>query len=640
MLAYVLLMTLSAATPIDFVPFTLADLIDPATRLTCQTDTSLRIEHAGVTYFDGPAHVLLDTLNATEALYNTQGQSLRRADNPDILQLFHDAAALQSQAVAGLRIRLAGATFIQPALRDCPQVTLADLGINPRRGAPYQDTDALSLTGGVVLPTADWLMRINDEQRMLCAIGASLFADGSLPQEVDGIMDRRTATLERLGLSSFHPVFSMQTMPRLRTAAQIADDVHAATVLRSTPRQQILAVAADAVAANSPATGPATPTGTPAAAALQTDTAAGTTPRAPPTLHKRKEWQGFTLGQRNRFAVSADASVDVRGSATEQGLRVQGQAHVVVMGHDMQVLQGQADIATSAQRLHGEAWLRSMGHDIARRQFDTQDSYEVSDVELAAYGFDVSTSQSFMIGAIPVSVGAGTRGKARLTWDVGAAPQQAEASVHPHVRADAYVSGGVGPAAFGSAGAEGSVLLLAFGPVLQARSRVAYDDNAAVVVSGSINAEAQYDALSGALSAFVELPLPTAGWPPFAPKRCHAQIFKWPGFHGAPKIMNWGMQVTPLTVQLYGDLLDQTDWHEMRTLQASQQLQARAQALAAAGTHVTQREQTVLTAIAADLAEPAQQTFNVDTVKLLQKADTALLQQRDYLTTLRRWVTF
>lgn len=594
-----------ATAAVDYMPFELREIISPATGLPATAAEILKIEVQGKVLFEGPAFQLLAVLNAAEQFYCQQGHSLRGSGPIPWGKILTDSNLLNAQVLNTLRMGLTTLGKLRQRLTECPQIQIEYFGINLKTNVPYRGADVIEVEGNN-LDLQSFVDRINDQQDLLCSLGWSIAP--SLSPGLGGIdlvrwlLDKRAWVMRELNISKYHPSFNLEVMLPLKTLGEMAADVDFFLSKQKVPGLGDL----KAIAAKYDIPVPAA-LKIPELPDMPDEWKSVEVPQHHELkLLKRKEWKGIDIGDRQRFAALATAYYEVRGSnqkngETEIGVAAVSEARAAAYIFEREYCALQAAVVLHADERHadGLATLRVAGKDVADFKFDQSVAYTFGRRDLLLLSLDMEATAQFTVGPVPVYVAARAAGQAALGLELGVSPLQIHASLLPSVDVSASVAGGVGFANVLSAGAQGTLVLIALGPTLQGEAVLALQEPALTL---GLSADAVYSGLSGSASAFVEYPVPRIGVPPWGVKRANFEIFRWTGFEGRNRIMGWTTKLTPFAMEMSGDIIDQADRAEAQALQQGLDDEHRRRAVMEMRRAAAERKHAVLKALVADLS--------------------------------------
>ncbi|WP_437755723.1 hypothetical protein [Sorangium sp. So ce1389] len=595
---------LANAPPTPFVPFQLSDLKNPQTGFPLQPGEAVRIEVGGDVYFEGQAEDFLARINDLERKYCLLGVSLRQEG--DVLHVAaQDASKLNAQFLNDLGIGDLIQSRVKEPIRGCKLLDIAHLGARPGTGRPFESGDRVEIERGMTLTARQFVARINNQEKVLCSLGYSIFHELGGPTGLTSVADpvqwlkrKRDEIITHLGISRLNPKFDWQTIDDVKSYEEIAAEVDRVLAARKTPSpEQLHELTKQSTAELGPEFQiPDFPDIPVPVAPRRMDLA----------LTKRKDWAGINEGSRDTLNVYANAWYEIRGSEREEEAIAEGKAGFYVLGKEINALRGYASFYAGPAEVRAHAEFRALGHDI----FPPLDiagkvSHKESVPRLFSWSFDESSVSTFFIGPIPLSVTIGARANVFLGYEVALATTEVNASVLPGADAQGYIDAGVGFGGFLSAGAGGEVDLLHLSPTLAGNVGMRFDGEGVPFLRLGLNSDLVYSALNGRVYAYAEYPVPRFGLPPWKVKKSTLDIFSWPGFTGNYKIMNWGMDLSPFGVHLSGDLVDQTDREETRHLQQIIDIEQRKQALHNLEVDVIRKEREAFQAVMADLDGPS-----------------------------------
>jgi len=614
---------IGARSAIPFVPFTTTDLIDPATGTPYDAGAIVRFrDEEGRVLFEGARDAVLAELNASEKHYSALGRSLREGGTLSVHGYPTDAAALAQQVLTSLKLPSALASRVGAPVANCPNFTLASLGVNPKTSRVFLASDVPVLPEGSELTAGAFIKRINEQQKVLCSLGFDLLGAGGTDLGLTGLLARRDAVLADLGISRFHATFALQELMESKSLSEVGEEISKAIENKEIPGpSRIFDLARE--------NGVSLPVPPELSIPDLPDIPMPVPPkRKELALKKRKVWNGLDEGDRDLVNIYANAVFEIRGDERQESADVEGRAGTFLLGKQIELLYGFASFYAGPDKVKGEMELKALGQDLfPPKRFEERVSYTFGDPKALSYDFDESISQTVMVGPIPITVTAGARAGVYLGYEVGLGATLLRASVVPGARADAYARGGVNLFIV-SAGVGCELLLLNVSPSLGGDAGVNFDAEGLPFLHLGLNSDLNYSALDGRFYAYAEYPVPRFGLPPWKMTRSDLDIFSWRGFHESYRIMNWAMDISHKGVFMKGDLLDQTDREEAASVQSAITLEQRKQALAEMERNVHAKERATFEAIVTDLRSDAQARLP-GLVATLDEAQRAASTQKD-----------
>jgi hypothetical protein len=512
--------------------------------------------------FQGTASQYVDFLNEKEQELTRKGFSLRD-DAVEIVtsQLPTDILQLREQLLAELRVK--AGDVIGSLVRDpipesqCP--TLPDLDLKVFGGQP------LNVGTARPLPVDQIVGKMNETQRVLCALGYNMLDGMDLsfipdPRSfLNEVMQKRDKVLNDLGLPKYLSIFQYTEFRKLQEIGDIAKDIERRIQNKQLPSPEELQAALDKLDIRLPEIDriPNIPN-IPA-------------PTAPKRMDlkqkKRKDWPGFSFGDKSVIAAESNAYLEINGTDRKQEMVAEGKASGYVFSHEINILGGYGYAYVGPDKVSIKLKLAALGKDIFPPLDESASVKWVKENPKAFnWHFEEGYSQTFMIGPIPVAVAAGVFADLGIGYRVGLETTQLTAQIRPFANAGGYARAGVGIAGLLSAGAGAELVVLGLNVPLGADLGLRFDEVGYPFLGLDINADLTLEYLNGRIYAYVEFPIPAFALPPWEIKKETLTLFKFPGQRLSHKIMNWGMEISRFGVKTRGDLVDQSDREEAAAL--------------------------------------------------------------------------
>lgn len=398
---------------LGFVAFTYQDIINPATGRAVSEGERVRIEADGKVLFDGLAQDLLRTLNLVEEHYCALGQSLRNHGKLLLTETLTDPRMMYAQLMNDLGIEAEGVLKkVLPPLRDCEILTLNLLGVNPQTLAPYLPKDKIRLGEFEALSAADFVERINEQQRVACALGISLFdgLDWAGGDVVHRIMAARLSFMRDFNISKYLPRFNMLPLKRLKEAGEVAAEVARWVEEKTLPGFDRIKQVIDKVGIHIPDNLklPDMPNIPLVEVPRRIDLG----------IKKRKDWEGINRGERSRFNVFVNAFYEILGDEHREEATAEAKAGVVLFNHEIRALQGTLQAYGGPEEVRARMYLQALAYTIDRQERHDEKIY-IANQPLMTYEFRQSYAATFAVGPIPVGFAAGAAARLWVGWELG-----------------------------------------------------------------------------------------------------------------------------------------------------------------------------------------------------------------------------
>ena len=565
----------TALGPRAFIPFTLSEVCKVAGANGCSSlyaaDEWVDIKKEELdalgqkqvkVLFQGTATQYLAFLNDKEKYLTAQGHSMRDQAEEFLTQtLPTDVLQLREQLLAELRIK--GAEILdqlRPAIPadQCPMIPELDLS----------SFSAGGIEVGAVkpLPIQDVVKKLNESQRILCALGFNAFEglDFSFVSDPKALLGQalqaRDALLSKLGLSSFLSAFQLGDFKDLSTYLDVAKDIEKIVTGKEFPGPEQLQATLNKLDIRLPELEniPNIPNIPSPVAPKRMDL----------KLKKRKDWPGFNFGNKSLLAAEANAFLEINGSDKQQEVRAQGKASGYIFNNEINVVGGYGYFYIGPDQVKTEVVLRALGRDVFKPiRAEGGVKWVKEDPKAFTWRFDEGFSQQFAIGPIPVYVKVGVFAGIGLGYKIGLETTQLIAEVRPYASAGGYAQAGAGIAGFLSVGAGADIVVLELSVPLSGRAGLRFDEVGYPFIALAINADVNLEYLSGRVYAFVEFPVPAFALPPWEIKKETFTIHAFRGEQVSHKIMNWGLELGRFGAKSSGDLVDSTDREEAQQLE-------------------------------------------------------------------------
>jgi hypothetical protein len=556
-----------------------------------------------VVYFEGTATQYVDFLNEKERELTQLGASLRdNVDKFDLRKVPTDIIALRKSLLEtfGIFAPELLARIREPIPNDqCSQIPDVPVDDLPKK--------VIELSDGKLLKVPALIMRLNESQRILCALGYDLFDSIDVSQittNMDGIfgesLEKQESLFDQLGLSMYSPMFNLEDIEKLKPYGEIAKDVYDIVQAKQFPGPEQIFDLRNKINAQLPTD------------AQIPDIPSIPAPSAPKridlALKKRKDWTGFNFGDRNMVATGANAFMEVRGSKIEEALTAEGKASIYILGREINALGGYAQLQAGPSQVSAHVEFKSFGQDIFEPIDEKASVQFVKDVPDAfVWSFDKAYSTQFMIGPVPVDLRVGGVGKVGLGYAVAIETTRLNGSIYPRASIEGYAAAAAGVRQVLAVGAEAKITLLELRVPLTGGVGFQFDDVGYPNLVLNLNSEATYEYLNGSINAFVEYPVPAARLPPWKTKRDSTQLFAFQGQKKTHKIMNYKIELGRKGAKTSGDLIDQADQTESKALEEAILADQRNKALTDLETKVNLEVRNIFQGILTDLGSTSNQ---------------------------------
>jgi hypothetical protein len=601
--------------PRKFIAYTASDVCKEYTGKTCTVRYSsteiIRMAEKRVmngikkdiVLFEGTVATYVDYLNEKERELNALGASLRdNVEKFDLRKLPTDITALRKALLSAFQIYTPEllAKVLNPIPADqCSQIPDLNVDKLPKK--------VVELSDGKVLEVPALIKRLNQSQRILCALGYDFFDDADvsgIDSDMDAVFKKlvkmEESLVDSLGLSMYSPMFNLEDMQKLKEYAEIAKGVADIVQAKQFPGPEQIFDLRNKINAQ-----------------LPTDMQIPDVPSIPAPvapkrldldLKKEKKWTGFNFGDRNMLATGADASMTIRGSRTKEEFTAEGKASIYILSREINALGGYAQLYASPEEVSAHVEFKTFGQDIFDPIHAKAAAQYTKDVPDAfSWSFDQGASSRFMIGPVPVELSVGGRGTVGFGYSVALETTRVNGSVYPRGSIQGYASAAAGIRRVLAVGAEAQITLLDLRVPLTGGVAFEFDEVGYPNLVLNLNSEASYEYLNGAVVAFVEYPVPAARLPPWKTKRDETQLFAFQGQKKTHKIMNYKIELGRKGSKTSGDLLDQADQTESKALEAAILADQRITALADLEAKVNQDVRDIFQGILTDLASASNQ---------------------------------
>lgn len=486
------------------------------------------------------------------------------------------------------------------------------------------------------------LQKLNDSQRVLCAMGYNAMELGDLVEfeqsvddvNTDGVVDRLNALLDRivrkrdailaeLGLSEYLKPFNLVSLDELKAYYDIANDIKALIDAKEFPGPERLESLRQKLNAQLPEDQqiPAVPNIPAVEAPVRQEL----------DVKKRKDWSGFNFGDRRMVATEATAYTEVRGNEVTQTFTAYGKASAYLIENEVNLISGYGYAEAGPEKIAIKMEMKALGQDL----FEPIDkSASVSIVEkndaVFAHNFEEKASYNFTIGFIPMNVNVGARASIKLGYEVGIETTRIYGKVVPRADAAGFAEMAAGFSGLYAVGAGANLVLLDLNVPLSGEAGLKFDEVGYPYINLAIRADAIYEYLNGNVYAYAEYTVPRAGLPPWKLKKDTVELFRFRGQKVQHAILNWGLEVGRLGTVLKGDLIDRRDRQEAQDLDDAILAQQRREDLAKRQQAVYDRAARMFAGIRADLNSD----YNL---AALQKSEELKLYNDQFVDNLERF---
>ncbi len=480
------------AAGIEFKPFNYNDIVNPVTGNVAQSGEHLKIVANGNVLFEGLAQDLLSNLNLVEKHYCSLGQSLRIGGKLLLTETLTNPRLMYAQMMNDLQIEQEQVLDkVLPQRKDCPEIDFEFMGMHPLKLVPYLPKDKIQFDDGPPMSAEDFVERINEQQKIACAMGYSLL-DGlnAGADVVNEVMHSRSLFMQDFGISKYLPRFNMEPLKKaLKAGGAVAEEVGRWVEQKTKAGFESIRRATAKMGIHIPehlsiSDLPNIPT-------------VNIPQRQDLAIKKRKEWTGLNRGERSLFNVFATAFYDIRGDETSEELTAEGKAGVVIFGHEIRALQGTIQAYGGPEEVSGRLYLQALAFNIDRRAEKRDQIISVVEPNALNYEYREGYAATFTVGPIPVGFSAGAAARVGVGWELGIRGVAATGQIGPYIAARAFVEGVVGFSGFLSAGASAALELISMTSELRGHAGLRFEDDATPVLGSELNAQVRYSMLRG-----------------------------------------------------------------------------------------------------------------------------------------------
>ena len=592
---------------ITFVKWTLEEVCQDSGNLYCDPSKVIddMVTDTGEG-FRGTVGEYVDFLNEKERYFNQFGQSLR---DEGILPAGRIPTSVEDLKEAFLEaLKINGPETLAKIIGNG---SVDNCELIPSIGSNIENPNGrirIDLPDYGRLDLNDVINRVNDQQKILCSLGFSIFDIVPLNLNQDPrvvfkrLIEVRNELINELGLDQYDALFSMEGFEEVKKYADLAKDIDELLKAKKFPSPEQIFELKDKLNAVLPAD-------------LQIPDLPSIPRPSPPDfsyldLKKRKEWDGFNIGRQDRFAAVSNAYLEIRGDRTEQAATAEGFASIYILNQELNVIGGYGYFHAAPTKLDGELKLKVLGQDVFEpKKFEESLEIKIAEPELFRWDFDKSYSQTFFVGPVPVTVALGGRANLKLGYEVGITFMSLNGRLIPSAAAEAYAQVVAGIPGLLAVGAEANVTLIDIKVPLTGSANIFFDEVGAPMLDLSITANANYTTLKGRAFAYVEYPKPRVGIPPWKRKRAEKELFAFEGNTVNHSIMNWGIEIGRFGSKIRGDLIDQSDRKEAEAIAAEVKLNLRKEKMEKYREELGQRANTIFTVIGEDFTSVANTTL-------------------------------
>lgn len=557
----------SSGPPIPFIPFSLEEICSPSITNECKAPSANEVvkflNEKGDIVFEGKASEYLQFINDKEKFFSEKGVSLRDENGDfDYQKIPTDVNALREQILAQLNLGDAALSKVKDALspENCGKLPFTGRDIEGPSASDY-----VPLPDGRSVPLHQMANRISDNQRVLCSLGHDFLsaidakAFKSPKAFLKAVLDNRELVIKNLGLEEYTTSLGLEGLEEIKEYADMAKSVADILQAKKFPSPQQILDARNQIAST-----------------LNIDLQIPEIPSIPSPLpplditldlKKRKDWNGFHIGNDKIVSAYAKAFLDIRGSETEQQMTASGDAGFYIISKQISAISGFAQANVRPSGIDGTMKAFFFGQEVHEEKFIEKIKYELNGADLFDWSFEVEHTQQFAIGPIPVNVTLGAYAALSLSVDWGITTTNIYGRVVPSADAGAYASAAVGLARVLSVGIEGKIKLIDIEVPLGAEAGVAFDEAAAPYIKMRITSTVDYNALAGSLSAYAEYPKFKKSFPFIKIKKDRKTLWNFAGYSVSHSIMNWGVDIGRRGVKPIGDLTDVADLKELKDLE-------------------------------------------------------------------------
>ncbi|RYZ90336.1 MAG: hypothetical protein EOP04_04230 [Proteobacteria bacterium] len=452
---------------------------------------------------------LLSLLNKQEKNLNRIGESIRKGavelttlnvPNPDFtIRGFSSDTGVSLEKLA---------ESYKDGIDDCKKIDISALGINPLTQQPFQPSDKISLSKNVSLKVSALVPKLDQQQKMFCALGYSLFENFVGENPLASLLTKRDELVAKFGISTDDPQYSLNAWVNTSTLLDIASRATEIQDALKNPSPEKLYILAQSNKDLLPE-------------ALQL-------PDLPrfdsPTLNRRTDlkllksyrWPGFTEGKRELLQAYAGAWSELRAGHASDGanapvsdfaLQGEASAGLFVFNQDIPVLKGNLDAKIDPTDASAELTFCYLGNCSKKHSGKNGIGLSAGDPEAFKKNWQQAYSMQTAIGPVPVVLRAGAALYGQLGWSTNLTLLSAYGDVTGTASGDVFGEAAVGIKDFIEAGAGGKVEVIKDTLSLKAEANLKFKGNGYPMLDGTLTGDNQLSALNGGIYGYAMVDL-------------------------------------------------------------------------------------------------------------------------------------
>jgi hypothetical protein len=491
------------ASRVEYQPLQYNEIINPMTGEPLnEFDVILTVKDGEYQY--STADELLAVLNNKEQRLNQLGESLRngvadlvldKLPNPDI-------TIRGLTADTGISLNKLVENF-QEGEEQCDSINVSMLGNNPATGKPYRLDDKIDFLANYSLAVKDFVPKMNEQQKLFCALGYSLLAEVGGQDVVASILAKRDELMKKFAIPADHPLYSMVGWVQAANVQEITDRINQVKSALENPTPEKIYLLAQANKDILPAE-------------LQL-------PEIPrieqPQLKKRVDlkllkeyrWHGFQEGKRDLFQAYANAYAELRGGRLEEAegapannFALQGEAvgGIFIFNNDVPLVKGILDAQIDPNNGFARLEYCILSSCTSQQKGIENFALREGDPNLFNKNWQVQHAMQTSIGPVPVVLRAGAGLNSRAGWEVGLTLMNAYGQAEASAQGYAFGEAAVGIQDFIEAGAGGKVNVIDDTLTLQAEAEIKLKGNGYPVITGSLTGDNRLQALNGEIYGY------------------------------------------------------------------------------------------------------------------------------------------
>jgi hypothetical protein len=490
-------------TQLDYQPLQYSEVINPMTGEPLnEFDVILTVKDGEYTY--STADELLAILNNKEQSLNQLGESLRngvanlmidKIPNPDITirGLTADTGISLDKLVENY----------QEGEEKCSTLNVSMLGTNPTTGRPYRMEDKIQFLANYSLAVKDFVPKMNEQQKLFCALGYTLFSEVGGNDVVASILAKRDELMKKFAIPADHPLYSMVGWVQAANIQEITDRINQVKDALENPTPEKIYLLAQA---NKDI--------------LPPELHLPEIPRIEqPQLKKRVDlkllkeyrWPGFQEGKRDLFQAYANAYAELRGGRLEEAegsasneFALQGEAvgGLFIFNNDVPLVKGILDAQINPNNGFARLEYCILSQCVSKQKGIENFALREGDPNLFNKNWQVQHSMQTSIGPVPVVLRAGAGLNSRAGWEVGLTLMNAYGQAVASAQGYAFGEAAVGVKDFIEAGAGGKVNVIDDTLTLKAEAEIKLKGNGYPVITGSLTGDNELEALNGEIYGY------------------------------------------------------------------------------------------------------------------------------------------